>query len=151
MHGAEMPRVRSKELEGENVTHITERMDAFIAENLDRYIRETARLCAQPSVSATGEGVAACADLVAEMLAGHGLEVQKLLTSGQPVVVGRAAGASQRTLLFYNHYDVQPPEPLEKWHSPPFEPAVREGAMYARGAADDKDFRGIRGSFGKVL
>jgi acetylornithine deacetylase/succinyl-diaminopimelate desuccinylase-like protein len=113
-------------------------MDAFIAENLDRYLGETARLCAQPSVSATGEGVAACADLVARMLAGHRLEVQKLPTLGQPVVVGRAAGASERTLLFYNHYDVQPPEPLEKWHAPPFEPVVREGALYARGAADDK-------------
>jgi acetylornithine deacetylase/succinyl-diaminopimelate desuccinylase-like protein len=131
-------RVQSKELEGDDVAELTERMDAFIAHNLDRYVEETARLCAQPSVSATGQGVAACADLVAETLAGHGLEVQKLSTPGQPVVVGRAVGASERTLLFYNHYDVQPPEPLEQWHSPPFQPAVREGALYGRGAADDK-------------
>jgi acetylornithine deacetylase/succinyl-diaminopimelate desuccinylase-like protein len=115
-----------------------ERVDAFIAHNLDQYVEETARLCAQPSVSATGEGVAACANLVAKMLAGHGLEVQKLPTPGRPVLVGRATGASERTLLFYNHYDVQPPEPLEEWHSPPFEPVVRAGALYARGAADDK-------------
>jgi acetylornithine deacetylase/succinyl-diaminopimelate desuccinylase-like protein len=120
------------------VAELMERLDAFIVHNLDRYVAETARLCAQPSVSATGLGVAACADLVAEMLAEHGLEVQKLPTPGPPVVVGHAEGTSERTLLFYNHYDVQPPEPLEQWHSPPFEPTVREGALYARGAADDK-------------
>jgi acetylornithine deacetylase/succinyl-diaminopimelate desuccinylase-like protein len=137
-HGRGLYRVQSKKLEGGDVAELAERMDAFIAHNLDRYVEATARLCAQPSVSATGQGVAACADLGAEMLAGHGLEVQKLPTPGQPVVVGRAAGASERTLLFYNHYDVQPPEPLEQWNSPPFQPAVREGALYARGAADDK-------------
>jgi acetylornithine deacetylase/succinyl-diaminopimelate desuccinylase-like protein len=138
MHRPEMTSVRSKELESGDVVDITDTMDAFIAHNLDRYIGETTRLCAQPSVSATGEGVAVCADLVAEMLAGHGLAVQKLPTPGQPAVVGRAEGASERTLLFYNHYDVQPPDPLEQWHSPPFGPTVREGALYARGAADDK-------------
>jgi acetylornithine deacetylase/succinyl-diaminopimelate desuccinylase-like protein len=59
-------------------------------------------------------------------------------TAGAPVVVGRMNGRSARTLLFYNHYDVQPPEPLELWTSPPFEPTVRDGTLYARGAKDDK-------------
>lgn len=119
-----------------NNTH--ERIDSYLQENLDSYIYETARLCAQPSVSATGEGVRECSNIVAEILANHGFEVQKFETEGQPVVVGRARGKSERTLLFYNHYDVQPAEPFELWTSPPFEPTVRDGALYARGAKDDK-------------
>lgn len=115
-----------------------QRIDAFIQQHLDRYIAETIRLCAQPSISARGEGVAVCADLVAALLAEHGLQVQKIATPGNPVIVGRAAGKSPRTLLCYNHYDVQPPEPLELWTSPPFEPTIRDGNLYARGVADDK-------------
>ena len=113
-------------------------IDAFVQEHLDRYIADTIRLCAQPSISARGEGIAACADLVAGMLAEHDLEVQKIDTLGNPVIVGHADGKSPRTLLCYNHYDVQPPEPLELWTNPPFEPTRRDGNLYARGAADDK-------------
>lgn len=116
----------------------TRHIDAFVREHLDRYVADTIRLCAQPSISARGEGIAVCADLVAGMLAEHGLEVQKIATPGNPVIVGHADGKSPRTLLCYNHYDVQPPEPLELWTSPPFEPTIRDGNLYARGAADDK-------------
>jgi acetylornithine deacetylase/succinyl-diaminopimelate desuccinylase-like protein len=116
----------------------THPIDAFVEEHLDRYVAETIRLCAQPSISARGDGIAACADLVAAMLAEHGLHVRKIATPGNPVVVGRMAGKSPRTLLCYNHYDVQPPEPLELWTSPPFEPTLRDGNLYARGVADDK-------------
>jgi acetylornithine deacetylase/succinyl-diaminopimelate desuccinylase-like protein len=80
----------------------------------------------------------ACAQLVGKILERHGFEVQHFPTPGNPIVVGRARGRSERTFLFYNHYDVQPPEPLELWTSPPFEPQVRDGALYARGAKDDK-------------
>jgi acetylornithine deacetylase/succinyl-diaminopimelate desuccinylase-like protein len=113
-------------------------LDAFLAANLDKLVRDTAELCAQPSVSASGEGIMSCAGLVAELLARHGLAVERFETGGNPVIVGRAGGASDRTLLFYNHYDVQPPEPLALWTSPPFSPTVRDGALYARGAKDDK-------------
>lgn len=113
-------------------------IDIFLEQGLDRYIAETARLCAQPSVSAKGEGMAACAALVAELLAAHGFTVQQFPTPGNPIVVGHAPGASARTLLFYNHYDVQPAEPLDLWTTPPFAPVVRDGALYARGAKDDK-------------
>jgi acetylornithine deacetylase/succinyl-diaminopimelate desuccinylase-like protein len=75
---------------------------------------------------------------VATLLARHGLSVERYETPGNPVLVGRAGGRSPRTLLCYNHYDVQPPEPLELWTTPPFEPTLRDGARYARGAADDK-------------
>jgi acetylornithine deacetylase/succinyl-diaminopimelate desuccinylase-like protein len=59
-------------------------------------------------------------------------------TGGPPVVVAERGGASDRTLLIYNHYDVQPPEPLELWTSPPFQPARRDGKLYGRGVSDDK-------------
>src|SRR6185437_2184195 len=59
---------------------------------------------------------------------------------GHPVVLAHHPGAAgaTRTLLFYNHYDVQPPEPLDLWRTPPYEPALRDGALFARGAKDDK-------------
>ncbi len=113
-------------------------IDRFLQENLEAYLQETIRLCAQPSVSATGEGVVACAALVEEILQNHGFETWKIEGYGNPVIVGRAAGRSERTLLFYNHYDVQPPEPLELWDSPPFAPQIRDGKLFARGAKDDK-------------
>jgi acetylornithine deacetylase/succinyl-diaminopimelate desuccinylase-like protein len=113
-------------------------IDQYIHEHLQQAIDETIRLCAQPSVSATGQGVRECAVLTADILRGHGLEVQSFETKGNPILVGRISGRSPRTLLFYNHYDVQPPEPLELWTSPPFEPTLREGALYARGVSDDK-------------
>jgi acetylornithine deacetylase/succinyl-diaminopimelate desuccinylase-like protein len=113
-------------------------LDQYLKQNLDRYVDETIRLCAQPSVSATGYGVRECTALVADMIAARGFDVKTYETAGQPVVVGHAKGKSDRTFLFYNHYDVQPPEPLELWTTPPFEPAIRDGKIFARGVADDK-------------
>jgi len=115
-----------------------EQIDEFLQGKLEAYIAKTARLCAQPSVSAQGQGMRECADIVRELLEEHDFEVQQFETPGNPIVVGRARGKSERTLLCYNHYDVQPAEPFELWTSPPFEPAVRDGALYARGAKDDK-------------
>lgn len=120
------------------MTDTEDRLDAYLRDHLDEYVQEIVTLCAQPSVSATGQGTRECAPLVAGLLGRRGFEVQTYATPGNPVVVGRAAGRSPRTLLFYNHYDVQPPEPLELWTSPPFTPTVRDGALYARGAKDDK-------------
>ena len=117
---------------------LIQQIDSYLTTNLGRYIAETARLCAQPSVSAQRWGMRECAELVAEILREHGLEVQQFETQGNPIVVGRAKGKSERTLLCYNHYDVQPAEPLELWTTPPFEPTVRDRALYARGAKDDK-------------
>ena len=114
------------------MTSIENQLDKFLQDNLNNYIEETAELCAQPSISARKEGTLECAELVSQILERHGLQVQKFETPGNPVLVGRAAGDSERTLLFYNHYDVQPPEPLELWTTPPFAPTVRDGALYAR-------------------
>ena len=113
-------------------------IDAFLQQNLEDYIAELKRLCAQPSVSARSEGTRECAELVIDLLKKHGFRVQRFETPGNPVIVGHADGRSARTLLFYNHYDVQPPEPLDLWITPPFEPTIRDGALYARGAKDDK-------------
>lgn len=69
-----------------------------------------------------------------------GLSAEAHETGGHPVVIGRYDGAGDEAprILFYGHYDVQPPDPLDKWTTPPFEPTVRDGKIYARGSADDK-------------
>lgn len=113
-------------------------VDAAIKERADQSLKELSRLCAQPSIAAQGLGMELCAELVKEMLTARGFEVQILPTAGFPVVFAERKGRSDRTLLFYNHYDVQPPEPLELWETPPFEPTIRDGKMYARGVSDDK-------------
>ena len=118
----------------EDYTQIKE----YLNTNLDRSLEELARLCAQPSIAAQNLGMQECAELVAEMLKTREFEVEIMPTDGAPVVYAERKGKADKTLMFYNHYDVQPPEPLEEWDSPPFEPAIRDGKMYARGVADDK-------------
>lgn len=114
------------------------KIDQYISDHLSDSLAELARLCAQPSISAQGVGIAECAQLVGAMLAARGFKVEIVPTNGHPIVYAEAEGASDKTLLFYNHYDVQPPEPLELWTTPAFEPTIREGKMYARGVSDDK-------------
>lgn len=115
----------------------------FINANRDRYVDELKRYLAIPSISALPDHAAdvrACAEWTAAEMRRIGLEnVRLVATSGNPVVCGdwlHAEGAP--TILFYGHYDVQPVDPLDLWESPPFEATVRQGEIYARGAADDK-------------
>ncbi|MFQ5861279.1 MAG: M20/M25/M40 family metallo-hydrolase, partial [Dehalococcoidia bacterium] len=112
----------------------------FVEAHLEETVEELRLLCRQPSVSAQRWGIEECARLVKELLEGAGLTAQLLPTpaEGYPLVYGELRGRSPRTVLFYNHYDVQPPDPLEEWTSPPFEPALRDGHLYARGVSDDK-------------
>jgi acetylornithine deacetylase/succinyl-diaminopimelate desuccinylase-like protein len=112
--------------------------DAYLEKNLDTSLRELSQLVAQPSVGAQDWGLKECAALVGRMLKKRGFAVQILSTKGAPVVFAERKGKSEKTLLFYNHYDVQPPEPLELWESPPFEPELRDGKLYGRGVSDDK-------------
>jgi acetylornithine deacetylase/succinyl-diaminopimelate desuccinylase-like protein len=116
------------------------RVDAYIDTHIDGWIAELTQLCRQPSVSARGEGIDECAEIVAELLRNRGFRAEVSPTDGgHPIVLAHADGqTATRTLLCYNHYDVQPPEPLELWESPPFAPELREGKLFARGAKDDK-------------
>jgi acetylornithine deacetylase/succinyl-diaminopimelate desuccinylase-like protein len=113
-------------------------VDGIITRRLETSLADLARLCSQPSVSASGQGIAECAELVGELLRARGFAVQTISTAGHPVIFGERPGRSPRRMLFYNHYDVQPPEPLELWITPPFQPTIRDGKMYARGVSDDK-------------
>ncbi len=116
----------------------TTAIDQYIESHLDESIAELSRLCAQPSVAAQNLGIQACAERVAEALRRRGFAVQIMPTGGSPVVFAERAGKGDATLVVYDHYDVQPPEPLELWDSPPFEPTLRTGRLYARGVADNK-------------
>jgi len=89
-------------------------------------------------VAAQNFGLRECATLAADMLKSRGFEVEIISTDGAPVVFGERKGRVNKTVLFYNHYDVQPPEPLELWESPPFKPTLRDGKLFARGVSDDK-------------
>ncbi|MCB0120250.1 MAG: M20/M25/M40 family metallo-hydrolase, partial [Anaerolineales bacterium] len=99
---------------------------------------ELKRYASQPSISAQNIGLKECAQLVKGMLEKRGFTAEIMATEGAPVVFAERKGKSDKTLLIYNHYDVQPPEPLELWDSPPFEPEIRDGIMYGRGVSDDK-------------
>ncbi|ADI14076.1 M20/M25/M40 family metallo-hydrolase [Truepera radiovictrix] len=111
-----------------------------IDQNAQLYTTWLQELCRQPSVAAQNRGMAETAALVARLLEAVGARAERVPTAGFPVVYGElqqgAPGA--RTLAFYNHYDVQPEDPLEAWDSPPFAAEIRGGHLYARGAADNK-------------
>lgn len=113
-------------------------IDRHIDEHLEEWIEQLARLCAQPSVSAQGLGIEACAELVRTMLEEQGFAARVMPTAGHPVVYGEGSGTSDKTLLFYLHYDVQPAEPLELWDSPPFTMTRVGDKLVARGVTDDK-------------
>ncbi len=124
------------------MTHDTQaieaQIDARIEATLDYWIEQLSRLCAQPSISAQRLGIDECAELVATMLREEGYAADILPTGGSPIVFGDSGPRDGRTLLFYNHYDVQPPEPLDLWDSPPFTLTRVGDHLYARGVSDDK-------------
>ncbi len=111
---------------------------AYIDAHMEETVARLQRFCRQPSIAAQGVGMAEMAELLQRSLQEAGLQVEVAPTAGYPVVLGRLAGSGPKTLMFYNHYDVQPPEPLQLWESPPFAAEVREGHLYARGVADNK-------------
>ncbi len=115
------------------------KIERYLEKHLDESIAELSALVAQPSVGAQNWGMQECAALVAGMLEKRGFEVEIMPTPGAPVVFAERKGRrNDKTLLFYNHYDVQPAEPLELWDTPPFEPSLRDGKLYGRGVSDDK-------------
>src|SRR5574339_769837 len=115
----------------------------FINVNRDRYVEELKQYLAIPSISALPQHTAdvrRAAEWTGEALKSAGLQNVRLIdTPGNPVVYGDWLNAPGKpTILFYGHYDVQPVDPVDLWTSPPFEATVRDGEIYARGAADDK-------------
>jgi acetylornithine deacetylase/succinyl-diaminopimelate desuccinylase-like protein len=115
----------------------------YLEKNQQRFLDEMLELLRIPSVSAKSEhkeDMRKCADLVKQRLLDSGADKAVVMeTAGYPVVYGeKIIDPSKPTVLVYGHYDVQPAEPLELWHSGPFEPVIKDGKVYARGSADDK-------------
>jgi len=113
--------------------------NAYLDQHHERFLDEFAEFIAVPSVAAQRREIQPMADLLAKRFRTLGAEVQQypLPDGGSPVVYAEI-GAGPRTLLIYNHYDVQPEDPLDLWESSPFELARRDGVLYGRGVADDK-------------
>ena len=111
--------------------------DHYIASHQEKFIDDLKSFLRQPSIAATGEGVQAMANLLQRRLESIGATVQQVPTGKAPIVYAEL-GSGARTLMIYNHYDVQPAVPLELWTTPPFEPALRDGKLFARGVSDDK-------------
>src|SRR5947209_19195715 len=109
----------------------------YIDEHRQQFIERLQWLCRQPSIAAQNIGIQETARMVAQLMEQVGIKTELYATDGAPVVYG-VVGAGPRTLLIYNHYDVQPPEPLGEWQSPPFAAEIRDGKLYARGVADNK-------------
>ena len=118
-------------------------MKAYIAENKDRFLAELFEILRIPSISSQSENkkdMQACAEKLAQFLLEAGADTAKVYpTKGHPVVFGeKIIDKNLPNVLVYGHYDVQPVDPIELWKSAPFEPEIRDGAIYARGANDDK-------------
>src|SRR5436309_2348728 len=118
-------------------------MDAafrYIDEHLEEALEAILPYCRLPTVSAQNLSIDETARYTVDLLRAEGFETQVLEkpAGGLPVVYAEQRGESARTLLFYNHYDVQPPDPLDEWTSPPFEPQRRGDKIYGRGVSDDK-------------
>ncbi|WP_156289410.1 M20/M25/M40 family metallo-hydrolase [Oceanobacillus salinisoli] len=116
----------------ENIEHI-------LLNKKEEYLEQLFTLLRQKSISTQNEGMTECAELLKKMMEEIGIHTKIMKTNGHPVVYGeRLKDENAFTLLFYGHYDVQPPDPIDEWLSPPFEPTIRDGRIYARGAGDNK-------------
>ena len=118
-------------------------MKQYIEQNKERFFDELFSILRIPSISAKQENkpdMVRCAERLKELLLEAGADMAQVMpTSGNPVVFGRKmVDPSYKTVLVYGHYDVQPPEPLEKWRTDPFEPVIHDDAIWCRGANDDK-------------
>ena len=120
-----------------------QQVDSYIEDNKERFIEELISLLRIPSVSADPRyagDVAKTAELLRDLMKAAGIENLEICpTAGHPIVYGdKIIDPSLPTVLVYGHYDVQPPDPLDLWDSPPFEPVIKDGKIFARGACDDK-------------
>ena len=118
------------------------KIDAYLANNREAFEENLCELLRIPSVSADSQlrsHMGEAAAWVETQFKSMGLATRIVETSGHPMVLAESAAVPGKpTVLVYGHYDVQPPDPLSEWISPPFEPVKRDGNVYARGATDDK-------------
>lgn len=118
-----------------NIREIRQRVDA----NASKFLHTFKEACAIPSISAEGQGLEEMAGWLESKLSDLGARVSRLEVPGAPpALLGEISGAGERTLMIYDHYDVQPVDPIELWETPPFEPSEREGRIFARGSSDNK-------------
>jgi acetylornithine deacetylase/succinyl-diaminopimelate desuccinylase-like protein len=118
-------------------------MDRIIVNHVDRYLKkyleQLRMLIRKPSVTFHREDCGSCAEFLKELMIGAGMTTRLIpVENGNPLLLGEVEGEGERILLVYTHYDVQAPEPIEKWTSPPFEARVENGRIVSRGASDSK-------------
>src|SRR5438046_3581497 len=112
--------------------------DDYVRARVPQYLDELKALIRQPTVSAQGIGIADTARIVLDRARRAGIDASaRSVNGGPPTIVGET-GRGERTLLVYNHYDVQPPDPLDEWETPPFEPTERDAHLFGRGVSDNK-------------
>ena len=117
----------------------TSAVDSYVEKNSSRFVDDLMELCTFPSISNHGlDAVKPARDWVAGRLARFTDRVETMEAGGMPALYAEVPGAGKRKLLLYEHYDVQPVDPLDLWDSQPFEPVQKDGKLYARGVADDK-------------
>lgn len=115
-------------------------LHGYIDSMADIHVEELIRVASQKSISAQNLGVEECCNLLVSMFEGIGLRAEILESPTKPAVFAEIKSKKEHapTILFYGHYDVQPPEPLEEWKTPPFIPTEVYGRLYGRGVADNK-------------
>ncbi len=117
----------------------TSAVDAYVEKNSRRFIDELKELCSFPSISNHGrDAIQPARDWIADRLSRFTDRVETLEAGGMPALYAEVPGKGKRKLLLYEHYDVQPVDPVELWTTPPFEPTEKDGRIVARGVADDK-------------
>jgi acetylornithine deacetylase/succinyl-diaminopimelate desuccinylase-like protein len=110
----------------------------YIENNKQRFVSDLQTVIRQPSVSAQNHGVRECGELIASMMEVRNINARLLETDWHPYVFGEYDVGAEKTLLIYNHYDVQPPEPLDEWNSPPFAAEIHGDKIIGRGSTDSK-------------
>ena len=117
---------------------MTDALDGYIAENKERFTQELRDLCAIPSEAIDPAALDTAARWCGERMRAAGCQTHEVRIADVPALAVGEVGAGTRTLIAVQHYDVQPAVPLELWTSPPYEPALRDGFVYARGVSDNK-------------
>ena len=115
-----------------------EKVLEYIEKNVEKFVSDLQELCRQPSISTTNVGIKEMAALLHSRIEKTGLSSSINETDGNPILTSKIEGVSDKTLLFYNHYDVQPADPESEWISPPFEANVVDEHIIARGSTDNK-------------